>query len=44
MAGGPPRGEEHRNERESEHRVDDQRSADFGLPHLDEIEYAAYQM
>ncbi len=44
MAGGPPHGEEHRNDGEPEHRVDDQRAADFGLPPMDEIEYAAYQM
>ncbi len=43
-AGNPRHSEEHCNDREPKHGVDHQRAVDFGLPHIDEIEYAAYQV
>jgi hypothetical protein len=42
--GDPPSREEHRNDREPEQSVGDQRASVFGLRHIDEIEYAAFQM
>jgi hypothetical protein len=42
--GYPPYSEEHCNDREPKHGVDQQPAVDFGLPHIDEIEYAAYEV